>query len=120
MPDKLLKKYTINSNTSEIEIKIVQQEGAYVKTYFLDIPEFGKGTEALLNSLRRTLILDTQIKADRMMDPEFIAELKTKFTEKATIFLKKKLPNLTPKESDLLILSLLMTCLDWATLISCF
>ena len=107
MSDNLLKTYTINSNASEITINILQQEGAYVKTYFLDIPEFGKGTEALLSSLRRTLIVETQIKSERMMDPKFIAELKARFEEKATTFLKKRLPNLSKKESDILILSLL-------------
>jgi flagellar protein FlaI len=106
VPDKLLKSYLIKPAGSEVNIKIVQEEDAFVKTYFLDIPEFGEGTQALLNKLRRSLVLETQIKVERMMDPEFIAELRQRFADKAKNYLKKQLPRLSEKDADLLILIL--------------
>lgn len=107
MADTLLKKYTVKVDNLEVNIEIVNRGGEYVTTYFLDVPEFGEGTHALLDGLRKSLMVDTQIKAEKMSDPKAVAELREIFAEKARAFLKKKLPDISDNEAGMLILSLM-------------
>ena len=107
MPDLLPKSYPITEDSSTtIDVKILLKEGDFVRTYFLDFPDFGGGTKALLENLKRSLVVDAQIKAERMADPKFIEELKKRFDEKARKFLAKELPDLTERDKSLLITSL--------------
>ena len=68
MADKLLKEYKVEADKVEVSVKIAEREGEFVRSYLLDIPQYGRGTEALLDSMKRTLIADTTLKADKMLD----------------------------------------------------
>lgn len=93
MPDKLLKQYKLTSDKVTVDVKIVEVEGDYVRGYFLDIPEYGSGTEAMLDSLRKSILTDVSIKTEKMLDPKFIQSLKEQFRERAMKILEKELPN---------------------------
>ena len=92
MADKLLKEYQVESEGITIGVKIVYREGDFVKSYLLEIPEYGSGTKALLENLKRATIMDSSIKAERLLDPKFLESLKLQFRSKAENFLKKELP----------------------------
>ncbi len=91
MPDKLLKEYEVESEGIKFPVKIVYRQGDYVRGYLLDIPEYGAGTKALLENLKRELITDSSIKAEKFLDPKFIELLKEQFRAKAETILKKEL-----------------------------
>ena len=103
MIDKLLKKYSLESEKVQIEISIVHKAGHYVRSYLLDIPEYGTGTEAMLDSLKKDLIMDTKIQTEKMLDPKFIDELKERFRARALTIMNKKLPDLDLETKNALI-----------------
>ncbi|MBU1939670.1 MAG: type II/IV secretion system ATPase subunit [Candidatus Diapherotrites archaeon] len=103
MSDKLLKEYELESEGVNLKISIVHVEGEFVRSYLVDIPEFGPGTEALLKNLKSTLVTDTSIKTEKMLDSRFIGSLKTAFKARAGKILEKELPNVDERTKELLI-----------------
>ena len=81
MSDNLLKEYQIESEGINFDVKIVYRKGEFVKSYILDIPEYGAGTSALLEKLKHEIIMDTSIKAEKFLDPKFISYLKEQFRQ---------------------------------------
>ncbi|MFH1225256.1 MAG: ATPase, T2SS/T4P/T4SS family [Candidatus Diapherotrites archaeon] len=107
MADKQIKEYELESEGMKVNIRIVEMEGEFVKSYFVDIPEFGPGTEALLQNLKGYLVTDTSIKTEKMFDAKFIDSLRKIFRERAEIILSKELPHADQRTKDLLISMLL-------------
>ncbi|MFH1895086.1 MAG: ATPase, T2SS/T4P/T4SS family [archaeon] len=103
MREKVLETYKIKSIETEIEVNIVEREKEFVRVYLLDFPEFGEGTEAVLENLKRSIITDSTIQAERMMDPDFVDSLKKKFQAKAEKVLDKELPNIAEGSRNVLI-----------------
>src|SRR3989344_474216 len=103
MPDKLLKMYTIDSDSVRVKVSIGQKEGDFVRNYLVDIPEYGKGTEALLDSLKKSLVYDSSLKIERMLDQKFVEEVKERFSEKALKILDKEVPQLSAEERGALV-----------------
>ncbi len=103
MKEKVLKTYKVKSIETEIEVNILEKENEFVRIYFLNFPEFGEGTEAVLENLKRSIITDSTIQAERMMDPDFVDSLKKKFQGKAEKILDRELPDIGEGSRDLLI-----------------
>lgn len=91
MADRLLKEYEVESEGMKVGVKIVYREGEFVRSYLLDIPEYGAGTKALLESLKHAIIMDSAIQAEKLLDHKFMEILKAQFRSKAELFLKKEL-----------------------------
>ncbi|MBU1120455.1 Flp pilus assembly complex ATPase component TadA [Candidatus Micrarchaeota archaeon] len=111
MKEKTLASYFIEIDKAKLEVNIMQKEKAFVRFYFLNLPELGTGTKALLKNLKTSLITDATIKAEKMMDPKFIKELKEKFRERAETILSKELPDMDEKIKEILIVILLQEML---------
>lgn len=103
MADKLLKEYKLESDGVKIGVKIVYKHGDYVRSYLLDIPDYGGGTKALLDNLKHTIIMDASIKAEKLLDPKFIEYLKTQFRDRGEKYLKRELPNIDEESKNALI-----------------
>jgi len=97
MVSKILEVYNVEADNVRIEVQIAEKESEFVRCYFLNLPEYGAGTKALLENLKASIITDSGIKAERMLDSKFLKELKEKFSEKATRLLQKELPDSTPE-----------------------
>jgi flagellar protein FlaI len=104
---KVLDSYTIESEGIGINVDITKEEEAFVRRYRLAFPEFGAGTQALLNRLKAEVISDIKIQAERMLDVEFIQSLKEKFSAKARALLQKEAPKMPKKTKETLIVVLL-------------
>jgi archaeal flagellar protein FlaI len=104
---KLFEEYSVELDGLRVGIKIVDRKEVFVKEYLLGFPSYGKGTQALLDTIKQTLISESTIEADKLIDPKFINELKDKFSESAQKILERSLPNLKPKEKKALIGSLM-------------
>ena len=103
MKEKVLESYTVKSIETEIEVNIIEREKEVVRIYFLNFPEFGAGTQAVLKNLKRSIITDSTIRAEKMMDPDFVDSLKRKFQGRAEKILEKELPNIAEGSKSLLI-----------------
>jgi len=101
--DKLLKDYQIISEGIKIDVKVVYKEGNFVRSYILDIPEYGVGTKALMDDLKHNIIMDSGIKAEKLLDSKFIEKLKLQFRERSEKILVKELPNIGPETKNSLI-----------------
>ncbi|MFH1255855.1 MAG: ATPase, T2SS/T4P/T4SS family [Candidatus Diapherotrites archaeon] len=107
MADRLLKEYDLIIDEMKANVKIVEKENEFVKIYWLDLPEFGEGTEALMKNIKQKLLVDSSIRTDKMLDPKFIDELKGKFREKAVKIIQRELPAIDEKSKISLIAVLL-------------
>ena len=103
MTDQLFKEYDLESEGMTVGVKIVYSEGKFVKDYLLDIPEYGAGTKALLDNLKRGIVMDVSVKAEKLLDPKFLGVLKLQFREKAVKILKKELPQMDKETENALI-----------------
>ena len=103
MADKLLKMYIVESDRVRVKVSIGQKEGEFVRNYLVNIPEYGKGTEALLDSLKKNLVDDSSLKIERMLDQKFVEEVKERFSEKALKILDKEVPQLSAEERGALV-----------------
>lgn len=93
MVSKILEVYDIEADSVRVEVQVAEREGDFVRNYVLTLPEYGAGTKALLENLKASIITDSGIKAEKMLDPKFVKELKERFSEKAESLLKRELPD---------------------------
>lgn len=94
MDEKNLKEYFIESDKVKLKVKIVKTQKDFVLRYMLEIPEYEKGTAALLATMKKNIITDSTIKTEKMLDPKFIKSLKESFSQKAMQMLQKEVPQL--------------------------
>lgn len=100
---KVIESYNVVANGVKVEVIIAEPEGGFVREYALNIPEYGAGTEALLNDLRARIITEAAIDTEQMFDPRFLKELEGKFRAKAEAVLHKQLPKISEMEKETLI-----------------
>ncbi len=107
MRDEVLKEYRVESDGAWLDVKIAYRQGEFVRSYILEVPEFGEGTKALMENLKHAIILDPSIKAEKMLDPKAVEGLKKEFREKAVALLRKELPQLDSTTQNSLLMVLL-------------
>ncbi len=110
-PEIVIDSYKSNVEGVEIEVDIIQRPGDFVLEYFLNFPEYGTGTRALLVNLKNSIISDATIRTEKMLDPKFIQNLKQKFREKASRILDQELPNVDSETKKILTVVLLQEML---------
>src|SRR3989338_3294187 len=108
---RVLESYKIEADNVEVEVDIVDDKDSFVKMYLLNIPEYGPGTRALLDSLKGSIISEATIEAEKMFDVKFVSALKERFSRRAESILQKELPNITPEIKNTLIGMLLQEML---------
>lgn len=86
---------------------MIYKEGDFVRTYLLEIPDYGSGTKALLDNLKRIAILDSNVKAERLLDPKYLTAMRLQFRERSSKILEKELPHLDEESKNTLIAILL-------------
>jgi len=108
---KVFEEYSLSLDSILANVKIVDRKGVFVKEYLLSSPSYGQGTEALLKEIKRKLITESSIEADKLIDPKFVEQLKKKFSKSGERLLLEALPNLSNKEKKCLIGSLIQDML---------
>ncbi len=99
--------YEIEADGVRLEVDIIQKPEDFVLHYFLNFPQYGEGTKALLANLKRSIISEASFKTDKMLDQKFVMSLKEKFTENAERILKQDLPKIDEKTKGALIAHLI-------------
>ncbi len=107
----VLDSYSVEADGVSVTVDVVREPGAFVLKYAVEFPEFGAGTKALLDSLKRSVVSEVSISVERMMDPSFIRDLKEKFSKKASSLLQKQAPNLDGQTRGVLVGMLLQEML---------
>jgi len=104
---KVIDSYEITLNSVSVDVDIIEKEKEYVRVYNLSFPEFGIGTEALLNDIKNKIMLETRISAEKSLDIRFIQQLKKDFAKKAEKALLEELPDADEIIKNTLICSIL-------------
>lgn len=100
--EKVVETYEVEADNVTIEVSIIEREDLFVREYFLNFPEYGAGTKALLNNLKTSIITESSIKTEKMLDPKFITEMKIKFRERAIKILTKEMPQMDESTRNIL------------------
>ncbi|MEM4256974.1 MAG: type II/IV secretion system ATPase subunit [Candidatus Diapherotrites archaeon] len=107
MAEILIKEYYIQEEQVNIPIKIIMRNNDFTKTYLLELPEFGEGTKALIESIKHSIIMDSGVSAEKMLDPKSVYEIRAKFLSSAKKMLKEELPKINEKDREMIALILL-------------
>lgn len=102
----IIEKYEIEADGIKVSVNITGGKGT-VKKYRLVIPECKKATLALLDEIRRELVLEVSITTSEILDPKVVDSLKQKFKERAVVLLQTKLPHMHEDTTQFLIGTLL-------------
>ena len=94
---KVFEEYFVELDGLKVGVKIIDRKEVFVKEYLLGFPSYGKGTDALLDTIKASLITESNIEANKLIDPKFIHDLKEMFSKKAEVMLTKNLPDLKSK-----------------------
>ncbi len=98
--------YSVEADGIKVAVKITGSKGS-IRKYELTLPECKQATLALLDEIRRELVMEVSITTSEILDPKVVGNLKQKFEEKAVLLLKNKLPNLSEETKQFLIGTLL-------------
>ena len=103
---KIVDQYLITTDRVEVSVRI-HTFGKKAALYELLVPDFGAGTEALLDQVRQELVLEVDITINEILDPKVIGSIREKFRSKAEFILTEKMPNIKPNVKYFLISTLL-------------
>ncbi len=98
-----LESYDIECDGVNLEVSILQKPDDFVLHYYLNTPEYGEGTKALLSNLKRSIISESSFKTDKLLDPKFVFSLKERFRVNAERILKQENPKLDDTTKRVLI-----------------
>ncbi len=107
----VLESYAIKSEDIEVEVHIIEDKKEFVRQYFLNLPKFGAGTEALITRLKAAILSETNIQIEKSLDPAFIKNVKKSFRERAIVILKKEIPDADEKTVETIVAVLLQEML---------
>lgn len=99
---KILDSYKLVAEGVPAEINIVKIEGEFVPIYEVSLPKFEEATLAVLASIRERLITEVGVKAQEILDPRVMEELKQRFFVKSLELIQKNLPRVSEEEKKIL------------------
>src|SRR3989344_2782881 len=105
MARKIIEEYKIESENIEIPVLITGGPGI-TPIYEIIFVDLSTGTKALLDEIRHELITQVTISAGEVLDPKIITKLKLKFRKRAEELILNKLPRITEKVKNYLIVNL--------------
>jgi len=103
---KIVEQYPIIADRIEVGVRI-HTYGTRAAMYELMVPDFGPGTEALLDQIRQEIVLEVDITINEILDPKVVGSIREKFRDKADFLISEKLPNIKPNIKYFLISTLL-------------
>lgn len=99
----VVESYLIESDNVAVEVDIIEPPNSFVRQYFLNYPEYGIGTTALLNNLKKNLIAEASVSAEKLSDAKFIGNMKFAFRSRLNAVFLKELPSIGETERDTLV-----------------
>ncbi|MBN2067848.1 MAG: type II/IV secretion system ATPase subunit [Candidatus Diapherotrites archaeon] len=100
---KVIESYPVKTDEVTIEVNIIDDEKAFVRSYYLNFPEYGAGTVALLTNLKTSILSEISLRAERMMESKFVERTKDKFKLRAEQLLERNVPEMPDETKNLLI-----------------
>ncbi len=102
----VIETYSIQTGELNIETNIITRKEDFVKSYYLNFPSYGPGTNALLADLKKKLVEETMTIADTL-DAKAMEKMKQRFMERANKILAKELPK-APEETKKTLIGVLL------------
>lgn len=99
---KILQSYKIFAEGVPAEVNIVHYPEEFVPIYEVILPKFEEATLAVLSSIRERLITDVGVKAQEILDPRVMDELKQRFFNKSLELIERQLPRITEDNKKIL------------------
>ncbi len=99
---RILDSYKLIAEGVPAEINIVKIEGEFVPIYEVSLPKFEEATLAVLAAIRERLITEVGVKAQEILDPRVMEELKQRFFVKSLELIQRQLPRVSEDEKKIL------------------
>lgn len=99
---KVREEYTISSDNVDATVRVINVPTEYVPIYDIQYPKLTIATQAVLNQLREELIMIVPITAKEFIDPNALANVKSKFLTKAMEMMERFMPLSPERERKLL------------------
>ncbi len=99
---KVVDSYSLLSGGISINVNIVESPVLFVREYLLDYPEYGRGTIALFSNLKKSIIRESSLKLEKMLDPDILEKTKKVFQERIDRVFSKEVPEMPEKDRKVL------------------
>lgn len=97
-----IEEYRVKVDELVLNVSILGGKGV-TKVYHVEAPQIAPATKALMENIKHGLIRDVTVSSTEIVDPGAIAKLKEKFSERAAMLLKMKIPSIDEATMKLLI-----------------
>lgn len=108
---QVIETYSLDHEGIQFEVDIIEKPEVFAREYYLNLPQLGAGTRALLNNLKNVLLSEIGLGAERMMDPKAVKQIKERFKERAKTALGREFGGLPEGTQNYLISYLLQDML---------
>src|SRR5438093_4942301 len=92
---KILESYAIMADGVPAKVRIITDEKQFVPIYELSLPKIEPATQAILSSIRDKLIAEVRVKAQEILDPKVLEDIKDRFFSKSLEFIEREFSHLT-------------------------
>jgi len=107
LQEKVLDQYSIEVDGLFIAVKISQTLKEFVRIYSINAPKIGKGSNALLENLKNSIISEVPISSEKLLDKDFFTALRQEFHKKANSLFEKETAVTNENDKKILIYYLL-------------
>ncbi|MDI6798524.1 MAG: ATPase, T2SS/T4P/T4SS family [Candidatus Aenigmarchaeota archaeon] len=97
----IIESYKIEADGVPAQINIIKKPEEFVPIYELVLPRFEEATVAVLDAIRTKLITEVGVKAQEILDPRIMEELKQRFFSKSLELIEKEFPNISKEEKEI-------------------
>jgi len=102
MAENVLAEYSIVADKVPAKITIKKMVEEYVPIYNIRFPRIEPATEAILESIKDSLIQTVKLEISEILDPRSVQEIKNRFLESAMEIIQKQMPRISDGEKDAL------------------
>ncbi len=104
---KVIDSYSLECSGILISVNIVESPELFVREYVLDYPTYGAGTMALFSNLKKSIIHESSLKLEKMMDQNVLEKTKKIFQERINNVFLKEIPEMLESDRNILAVMLL-------------
>lgn len=97
-----IEQYKIRTDNLLLTVSIIGGKGV-TKFYQLTVPKIAPATKALMEHVKQSLISEVAVSTSEILDPNAILKIKEKFTQRAELMIKEKMPTISEDTMELII-----------------
>lgn len=97
-----LAKYKIVVDNVSASVTVLRKPEEFMPIYEISFPKISEATEAILDSIRESLIENVKVKISEILDPNALEDVKRRFLQQSEVLVSRQLPKVSKDDRDTL------------------